>query len=88
MVRTRAIDLRTSPLANVSALLRGERHCHLFRDQLDKGRNVHPVQLGARRGDLLDAELAQLGLELSELLNELILALGPQGTGLNLGGRL
>ena len=50
--------------------------------------NVHPVQLGARRGDLLDAELAQLSLELSELLDELVLALGPQGTGLNLGGGL
>lgn len=52
------------------------------------GRNLHPVQLGTRRGDLLDAELAQLSLELSELLDELVLALGPQGTGLNLGGRL
>lgn len=50
--------------------------------------HLHPVQLGTRRGDLLDAELAQLSLELSELLDELVLALGPQGTGLNLGGRL
>lgn len=52
------------------------------------GRDLHPVQLGTRRGDLLDAELAQLRLQLSELLDELVLALGPQGTGLNLGGRL
>jgi len=49
---------------------------------------VDAVELGAGGGDLLDAQLAQLSLELTELLDELVLVLGPQGTGLNLGGRL
>lgn len=56
-----------------------------FEDAIVFCGHLHPVQLGTRRGDLLDAELAQLSLELSELLDELILALGPQGTGLDLG---
>lgn len=52
------------------------------------GDNVHLAELGARRNDLLDAKLAQLGLELTELLGELVLVLGPQLAGLNLSRRL
>jgi hypothetical protein len=52
------------------------------------GSNVHLVQLGAGRGDLLDLQLAQLGLELIELLREILLVLGPQLAGLDLSGRL
>lgn len=52
------------------------------------GRYSHLVQLGAGRGDLLDAELAELGLELSELLCQIILALVPELDCLNLARRL
>jgi hypothetical protein len=48
----------------------------------------HPVQLGAGRGDLLDAELTKLGLELSELLCQIILVLAPERTSLDLARRL
>lgn len=51
-------------------------------------KNVHLVQLGAGRDDLLDAELAELRLELTELLQEVLLALVPELDSLNLGGRL
>jgi len=39
--------------------------------------DVHLGELGTRRNDLLDAELTQLGLELTELLGELVLVLRP-----------
>jgi hypothetical protein len=39
--------------------------------------DVHFVELGARGDDLLDAKLAQLRLELTELLGELVLVLRP-----------
>lgn len=39
--------------------------------------NVHLGKLGAGRNDLLDAKLAQLRLELTELLGELVLVLRP-----------
>src|SRR5699024_97828 len=52
------------------------------------GESSHLVQLGAGRDDLLDAELAQLGLELGELLRQIILALVPELDGLNLARRL
>lgn len=52
------------------------------------GKSSHLVQLGAGRDDLLDAELAQLGLELGELLRQIILALVPELDGLNLARRL
>jgi hypothetical protein len=39
--------------------------------------DVHLGELGARRDDLLDAELAQLRLELTQLLGELVLVLRP-----------
>lgn len=45
-------------------------------------------ELGARRSDLLDAELVQLSLELVELLEELILILAPEGSGLDFAGGL
>lgn len=50
--------------------------------------SLHLVQLAARRGDLLDAELAQLSLELAEGLGQIILVLRPQVAGLDLAGRL
>ena len=48
----------------------------------------HLVQLGAGRGDLLDAELAELSLELAELLHQIILGLVPQLDRLDLARRL
>ena len=39
--------------------------------------DVHLVELGTRGDDLLDAELAQLRLELTKLLGELVLVLRP-----------
>jgi len=50
--------------------------------------DIHLGELGAGRDDLLDAKLAQLRLELTELLGELLLVLGPQLASLNLAGRL
>lgn len=51
--------------------------------------NVHSVQLGrSTLGDLLNTELAEFGLQLIELLGEIILALSPELTGLDLGARL
>ena len=50
--------------------------------------DVHLGELGTRRNDLLDAELTQLGLELTELLGELVLVLRPQLASLDLAGRL
>lgn len=52
------------------------------------GKNVHLVELAAGRDDLLDAELTQLGLELAEGLQQLILVLVPELAGLDLGSRL
>ena len=46
--------------------------------------NVHLVELGAGRSDLLDPELAELGLQLTKLLGELVLVLPPQLAGLDL----
>ena len=48
----------------------------------------HSVELAARGGNLLDAKLTKLGLELAELLGQLILVLGPELTGLDLARRL
>lgn len=50
--------------------------------------SLHSVQLGAGRSDLLDAQLAELGLELTKLLEQVILALVPQLDRLNLCRRL
>lgn len=52
------------------------------------GIDVHLVELGARRDDLLDAKLTQLSLQLTELLGELVLVLGPESAGLDLSRRL
>lgn len=46
--------------------------------------DVHLGELGARRRDLLDPELTELGLQLTELLGELVLVLPPQLAGLDL----
>ena len=51
--------------------------------------NAHSGELGSSTArDLLDADLVQLSLELLELLREVILALSPELTGLDLGRRL
>lgn len=51
--------------------------------------NAHSLKLGrSTTSNLLDAELAQLGLQFLQLLGELILALSPELTGLDLGCRL
>jgi hypothetical protein len=48
--------------------------------------NAHSQGLGgSTASDLLDAELAQLELQLIELLGEIILALAPELTSLDLG---
>lgn len=39
--------------------------------------DIHLGELGARGDDLLDAKLAELSLELTELLDEILLALAP-----------
>lgn len=41
------------------------------------GLNVHLGELSAGGCDLLDPELAELGLQLSELLRQIVLVLGP-----------
>lgn len=48
----------------------------------------HLVELGARGGNLLDAELAELSLELAELLHQVILGLVPELDSLDLSRRL
>jgi predicted MFS family arabinose efflux permease len=47
---------------------------------------AHSLGLGGSAvGDLLDAELVKLGLQLLELLGELLLVLSPELTSLDLG---
>jgi len=48
---------------------------------------VDSVQLAAGRCDLLDTELAELSLKLAELLDQLVLVLGPELDRLNLRRR-
>lgn len=55
---------------------------------LGEGFGSHLVQLAAGRSDLLDAELAELSLELAELLRQLILVLAPERNRLDLARRL
>lgn len=52
------------------------------------GRRSHPVQLGARGGNLLNTQLAQLRLELTQGLGEILAVLRPQLAGLDLAARL
>lgn len=52
----------------------------------DSSRYAHSLSLGrSTAGDLLNAELVQLGLQLIELLGELLLVLAPELTSLDLG---
>ena len=51
---------------------------------VDTRTHVHLVKLGAGRGDLLNPELAELSLQLAELLGELILVLVPELASLDL----
>lgn len=62
--------------------------CQLVKGVGQHRKSLHLVQLAAGRGDLLDAELAQLSLELAEGLGQVILVLRPQVAGLDLAGRL
>lgn len=55
---------------------------------ISSGRRSHSVQLGARGGNLLDTQLAQLRLELTQGLGEVIAVLRPQLAGLDLAARL
>ena len=51
--------------------------------------NAHLGELGSgSTSDLLGAELAELSLQLAELLLEILLVLGPEGTSLDFSGRL
>lgn len=51
--------------------------------------NAHSGKLrGSTSRDLLDTKLTQLGLQLVELLREVILALSPELAGLDFGARL
>lgn len=56
--------------------------------RVSSGHRSHPVQLGARGGNLLDAKLAQLRLELTQGLGEILAVLRPQLAGLDLAARL
>lgn len=59
------------------------------RDSKKKKKNVHPVEFGrSTLRDLLDTKLAELSLQLIELLGEVVLALSPELSSLNLGARL
>jgi hypothetical protein len=49
---------------------------------------VHSVQLRSRRSDLLNSQLAKLRLQLAQLLEQIVLVLGPEGPRLDLAGRL
>lgn len=61
----------------------------VFIDSKDSEKNVHPVELGrSTLRDLLDTKLAELSLQLIELLGEVVLALSPELSSLNLGARL
>jgi hypothetical protein len=57
---------------------------HNFPGFENSGGNVHLVELGTRRDNLLDPELTEFGLQLVELLGELILVLVPELAGLDL----
>lgn len=61
----------------------------VFIDSRDSEKDVHPVELGrSTLRDLLDTKLAELSLQLIELLGEVVLALSPELSSLNLGARL
>lgn len=60
----------------------------IVRTDKEKGGTVNAHPLGPRRStasDLLNTQGAQLGLEFVELLGEVILALSPELTSLDLG---
>ena len=61
-----------------------------LRDKVERGEKeggyAHPVEFGRRAsGDLLGAELTELGFEVLELLLEIVFALAPELTGADLG---
>ena len=60
-----------------------------FRDKVEggnKGEHAHPVEFGRRTsGDLLGAELTELGFEVLELLLQIVFALAPELAGADLG---
>lgn len=64
---------------------------HRIKFRIETKGNQHAHFLGLGRGtagDLLDAERAQLRLQLIQLLGEVVLALAPELTSLDLGRRL
>lgn len=61
-------------------------HTHTHEGFAGDNSNAHSVGLrGGTASDLLDTELAQLGLQFLQLLGEVILALSPELTSLDLG---
>lgn len=90
MVRTRAIDLRTSWLVIMSVFVVSffssrfspSSRCMVYR-------HVHLAQLRlGTTSDLLGPQLHKLGLEVVELLLQFLLVLAPELGGLDLAGRL
>ena len=83
-MRTRAIDLRTSWLGHVS---HNRRFAGLQTSSVLQ--NVHLVELRLCTScDLLRPQLNELGLEVFQLLLELILVLAPELRCLDFSGRL
>lgn len=77
-----AIRPKRTFVPNLQSSIRGV-YCVASRGEIS---NAH--SLGLRRGtanDLLDTKLSQLGLQLIQLLCEIILALSPELTSLDLG---
>lgn len=80
------MSLSPSSLATHTHILRSQIVLHFSNGKTGGTVNAHP--LGPRRStasDLLNTQGAQLGLEFVELLGEVILALSPELTSLDLG---
>lgn len=84
MSRIRLFQPRPSLSPSLWATGKFPSPLHNFPGFENSGGNVHLVELGARRDNLLDPELTELGLQLVELLGELILVLVPELAGLDL----
>lgn len=76
------LPIRTTPDRPSSQIRRGVENI----GKGESSRYAHSLGLSrSAAGDLLDAELVELGLQLLELLLELILVLAPELTSLDLG---
>lgn len=60
----------------------------MFFRQDGRVRCLHSVKLGPGGRYLLNPQLAQFRLQLGERLQEIVLVLAPEGSGLDLGRRL